>query len=104
MIEAGYSPSVRLFEASACSVPVISDVWDGLDTLFDPGREILFARSPEESLTHLRSMPDGTRRSVGARARQRVLGGHTASVRARELERDLLSALNRHPSSVSRCS
>ena len=37
MIRAGYSPSVRLFEAAACGVPIISDWWDGLDTLFEPG-------------------------------------------------------------------
>ena len=38
MIAAGYSPSVRLFEAGACGVPIISDWWSGLDTLFEPGR------------------------------------------------------------------
>ena len=39
MINAGYSPSVRLFEAAACATPIISDYWDGLDTIFIPGRE-----------------------------------------------------------------
>ncbi|MCA1554691.1 MAG: glycosyltransferase, partial [Chloroflexi bacterium] len=34
MIRAGYSPSVRLFEAAACAVPIISDEWEGLDTFF----------------------------------------------------------------------
>ena len=38
MIRAGYSPSVRLFEAAACGTPIISDVWAGLDTLLRPGR------------------------------------------------------------------
>ena len=32
MTEAGYSPSVRLFEAAACGTPIISDRWDGIDT------------------------------------------------------------------------
>ena len=31
-----------VFERMAFS-PVISDAWDGLDTLFEPGREILIA-------------------------------------------------------------
>jgi spore maturation protein CgeB len=29
MIKAGYSPSVRLFEAAACGTPIISDYWEG---------------------------------------------------------------------------
>lgn len=34
MIKAGYSPSVRLFEAAACGVPIISDYWDGIHSIF----------------------------------------------------------------------
>ena len=34
MVRMGYSPSVRLFEAAACGVPIISDWWPGLDTIF----------------------------------------------------------------------
>jgi spore maturation protein CgeB len=36
MIRAGYSPSVRLFEAAACGTPIISDEWPGLSELFEP--------------------------------------------------------------------
>ena len=48
MIAAGWSPSVRLLEAAACAVPVVSDRWDGLDQLFAPGREILLADCADE--------------------------------------------------------
>mgnify|MGYP001764978704 CR=1 FL=1 len=41
MVKAGWSPSIRLFEAAACGVPIISDAWEGLDHFFEPGREIL---------------------------------------------------------------
>ncbi len=37
MVRLGYSPSVRLFEAAACGVPIISDWWPGLATIFEPG-------------------------------------------------------------------
>ncbi len=47
MVRAGYSPSVRLFEAAACGVPIISDWWDGLGTVFRPGEEILISRGPK---------------------------------------------------------
>jgi spore maturation protein CgeB len=87
MMRAGWSPSVRLFEAAACGVPVISDWWEGLDAFFEPGREILIAESADDVLRHLR---DGAR-AVGGRARERVLAEHTAEHRAAELERHVAS-------------
>src|SRR5690606_26742677 len=39
----GHSPSVRLFEAACCGIPVISDAWPGLEEFFRPGDEILVA-------------------------------------------------------------
>jgi spore maturation protein CgeB len=86
MVRAGYSPSVRLFEAAACGVPVISDYWEGLDTFFVPGQEILISRSADETLAYLRDLPEDERRAIGARARRRVLAAHTAGRRAEELE------------------
>jgi spore maturation protein CgeB len=93
MIRAGYSPSVRLFEAAACGVPIISDNWDGLDEFFKIGEEILVVDSPDESLRYLRTMPEPRRREIGERARQRVLAEHTAAHRAAELEAYALEAM-----------
>jgi spore maturation protein CgeB len=95
MVRAGYSPSVRLFEAAACGTPVVSDWWEGLDTLFEPGREILVSRSPEETLRYLREMPEAERRGIGRRARDRVLAAHTAAHRAAEFEEYVHAALAR---------
>ena len=89
MIRAGYAPSVRLFEAAACGVPVISDVWPGLDTIFEPNREILFATSAEDVSRHL-DLPEERRREIGSAARDRVLAHHTADHRAAELEQAVL--------------
>ena len=47
MKQAGYSPSVRLFEAGACAAPVISDWWKGSTACSPIGREVLVAASPE---------------------------------------------------------
>jgi spore maturation protein CgeB len=91
MVRAGWSPSVRLFEAAACAVPVISDWWDGLDAFFEPEREILIAETADDVLRHLR---EGDR-NVGVRARARVLAEHTAAHRASELER-LVDAVGAH--------
>ncbi len=86
MREAGYSPSVRLFEAAACGTPIITDSWPGLDTIFDPQEEILVSHSPGQTLSYLRDMDEHHRRAVAHKARQRVLGNHTADHRAAEFE------------------
>jgi spore maturation protein CgeB len=86
MIAAGYSPSVRLFEAAACGTPIISDSWDGLGTVLTPGEEILVARDADEALAFVRDLSDDTRRALGTAARARVLASHTAAHRAAELE------------------
>jgi spore maturation protein CgeB len=86
MVRAGFSPSVRLFEAAACATPVVSDVWPGIETIFLPGREILLARTTEEALSYLDALPEDERRAVGERARARVLAEHTPAHRARALE------------------
>lgn len=95
MIAAGFSPSVRLFEAAACGTPIISDDWDGLDTFFTPEREIIIAHSPDDAVRALREIPDAERRAIGERARAKVLGAHTAAHRAATLEnyaRDILES------------
>jgi spore maturation protein CgeB len=86
MLRAGWSPSVRLFEAAACGIPIISDLWDGLETFFEPGREILTATAPEEVVEILEDLPEAERLLIGTRARERVLATHTAAHRAAELE------------------
>jgi spore maturation protein CgeB len=86
MVEAGYSPSVRLFEAAACGTPIITDYWEGLEEFFEPDSEILIAHSSKEALKYLRSIPEHERRRIGERARERVLAEHTAAHRAIQLE------------------
>ncbi len=86
MVKAGYSPSVRLFEAAACGTPILSDYWEGIEEFFTPGEEILIARTADEALHHLKSATDAQRTAMGERARQRVLREHTAGQRAAEIE------------------
>ena len=90
MIQAGHSPSVRLFEAAACGTPIISDWWPGLDEIFLVDEEIRIARNASEAVAILRETSEGERVEIAARARAKVLGAHTAAHRARELEMWLL--------------
>jgi spore maturation protein CgeB len=92
MIAAGYSPSVRLFEAAACGTPIVSDYWPGLETFFTPGRELLLARNTAEVLQLIREMPRAVALEIGGAARARVLAAHTAAHRAEELESHLIEA------------
>lgn len=85
MIKAGYSPSVRLFEAAACGVPIISDYWEGIESFFEPGKEILIAKSASEVKEYF-AMNDSERKQIGENARKKVLKFHTAKARAKELE------------------
>jgi spore maturation protein CgeB len=86
MRSAGYSPSVRLFEAAASGTPIISDNWPGLDTIFAPGREILTVENTAQVLQMLNELPEERRRTIAAAARECVLRAHTPQHRARQLE------------------
>ena len=86
MIRAGHSPSVRLFEAAACGVPIISDYWEGIETIFEPGKEILIARTNSQVLDYYNNISEEERKQIGENARQKVLKHHTARARAKELE------------------
>lgn len=82
MARYGHCPSVRLFEAAACGVPVLSDRWAGVEDFFVPGREILLASDADEAIA---AIERSDLAAVGAAARERVLASHTARHRASEL-------------------
>ncbi len=89
MIAAGWSPSVRLFEAAACGTPILSDRWAGLEALFAPGAEIALVDDADAVVAILRDQPERARQAMADRARVRVLAEHTAAHRAQAFEADL---------------
>ena len=84
MAAMGYCPSGRLFEAAACGTAVLSDWWDGLESFFQPGEEILIATNSADTMASLTRPADALKR-IGERARERALDCHTAEIRARRL-------------------
>src|SRR6266496_1618271 len=84
MASVGYCPSGRLFEAAACETPIVSDSWEGLADFFEPGRELLTAKSGDDVVDALSRAPEELHR-IGSAARERVLAAHTAEHRTREL-------------------
>lgn len=95
MIEAGYSPSVRLFEAAATGTPIITDRWEGLDSLFAVGREIMPVATLQQVLAILLEQTETDRQRIAEAGRARVLSRHTAAHRAAELESYLRDAIAR---------
>jgi spore maturation protein CgeB len=86
MLDSGFCPSGRLFEAAACGTPVITDEWEGIDRFFEPGKEILIARTAHDVVRAL-GLSRRERSRIAAAARARVLRDHTAAARAGELVR-----------------
>lgn len=86
MIKAGYAPSVRLFEAAACGVPIISDYWDGIHSIFENEKEIFIAEKASDVLEIFEQTSEEERQQVGEKARAKILQKHSAKARAKELE------------------
>ena len=86
MVAAGYSPSVRLFEAAACETLVITDYWPGLESFFVPDKEILVAITRYDVLNYLKDLKVMGGRTMASRAREKVVTAHTGLRRAVELE------------------
>lgn len=94
MVIAGYSPSVRLFEAAACGAAIVSDNWPGLDTFFVPGREILLPVDAHDVSRYM-AFSDSELQAIGAAAQQRVLAEHTSEARAIQFEEAVKAASSR---------
>jgi spore maturation protein CgeB len=95
----GWCPSGRLFEASACGVPIVSDTWAGLDEFFTPGEEILTAETTEDAVNAL-SLTDRELSRIAAAAQHRTLTEHSAARRASQLEELLETARDPEPVAV----
>ena len=93
MVAAGYSPSVRLFEASACAAAILSDPWPGLEDFLTPNKEILLPTTPQEVAKILRDTPETTRKILGQNARARILAEHTSAHRAEQFEHIIASCI-----------
>lgn len=100
MVRAGYSPSVRLFEAAACGTAIASDNWPGLSEFFSPGQEILLPAGSDDMVRYICDLDDRELRRIGDAAAERVMEDHTNRVRATEFEL-AVERSNRRPSADS---
>lgn len=80
-------PTIRVFEALACGIPLVSAPWEDVEGLFTPGLDYLVARSGDEMKRLLRDvLSDETlARELAARGVSTVHARHTCAHRAAEL-------------------
>ncbi|MDB6159289.1 MAG: hypothetical protein JWO04_2995 [Gammaproteobacteria bacterium] len=80
-------PTIRVFEALACGIPLVCAPWEDSESLFVPGEDFLVARDGSEMRDHLRRLqaePDFAQ-AIALRGISTVRARHTCAHRAREL-------------------
>ncbi len=82
-------PTIRVFEALACGIPLVSAPWRDCEGLFVPGRDFLVARDGEEMRRQLRAVIEnqGLARHLAAQGLATIRAGHTCGHRVDELLR-----------------
>jgi spore maturation protein CgeB len=80
-------PTIRVFEALACGIPLICAPWQDAENLFTPGRDYLVARSGDEMVEHLRRVLTDRdfAQQLAEQGRQTILARHTCAHRVDEL-------------------
>ncbi|TDK34312.1 glycosyltransferase [Rhizobium deserti] len=96
MVAAGWSPSVRLFEAGACGTPIISDFWRGLDELLPDGEALVIARETSDVIKALSEIDEDKRQAIATAARHIVMKSHTGLARAGQLVSAIQALPMRH--------
>jgi spore maturation protein CgeB len=78
-------PTIRMFEALACAIPLISSPWT--DTLFMPGADYLVARNRKEMQRQMRALlcDKAMAREIGEHGHRTVLAAHTCGHRVNQL-------------------
>lgn len=80
-------PTIRVFEALACRIPLVCAPWDDVEDLFTPGRDFLVASDGLEMESHLKSLlaDEEMAQTLAQRGYRRVLERHTCAHRVDEL-------------------
>lgn len=80
-------PTIRVFEALACGIPLVSAPWEDSEGLFRPGTDFLVARTEAEMTRHLAALREdaGLRAALAASGLAAIRARHSCTHRAREL-------------------
>ncbi len=80
-------PTIRVFEALACGIPLVSAPWDDAEALFRPGRDYLVAGDGSQAERHLRALAaePALRAALTASGLETIRARHTCAHRVDEL-------------------
>ena len=80
-------PTIRIFEALACGMPLVSAPWDDCENLFTAGDDYLFARDSTEMQRHLAALRSDAslRAHLAAHGRSAITARHSCAHRVDEL-------------------
>jgi spore maturation protein CgeB len=80
-------PTIRVFEALACGIPLLSAPWNDQEHLFTPGIDFLQARTPAEMHSLMRDLINdrGLRASLASQGWETIQARHSCAHRAQEL-------------------
>ncbi|CAN5827492.1 glycosyltransferase [soil metagenome] len=80
-------PTIRVFEALACGVPLISAWWEDAEGLFRPGENFLVAGNPGQMREHLRTLASDAslRADLASSGLEVIRSRHTCAHRVDEL-------------------
>ncbi len=80
-------PTIRVFEALACGIPLVCSPWSDAEGLFTPGRDYLVAETGAAMTAHLRALAAdaGLRADLAAHGLATIRARHTCAHRAGEL-------------------
>lgn len=80
-------PTIRVFEAMACGLPLVCSPWNDSEGLFSPGEDFLVAHSKDEMKGHLRDLrhDETMAQQLATNARRTILARHTCAHRVNEL-------------------
>jgi spore maturation protein CgeB len=89
-------PTIRVFEALACGIPLVSAPWNDAENLFSPGHDFWFAQDGAEMCDHLEVLvgDEEARRDLCEHGRRTILARHTCAHRVDELMKILLFDLD----------
>ena len=80
-------PTIRMFEALACGIPLVSAPWDDCEQLFTPGEDYLVARNGTEMQRQLGRLcaDPALRAHLAERGRATVIARHSCAHRVDQL-------------------
>ncbi len=80
-------PTIRPFEALACSIPLVCSPWNDSEKLFEPGRDFLIAKNSGEMKRHLRALLSDKKMAhdLSEHGLQTIRARHTCAHRVDEL-------------------